>query len=135
MQAEHKVIVIGPQDLRQAKAIEDEYRKAGTESWREERIVDGRSLVWSFGYQTWGSSIYGILVGIGDYDNSENRFPIIAVQDQNSKLSLAARSLVFKDRESSPISRRQEKTRAPAAPLRGGPRPLSVPPALRPAAW
>ena len=97
MQAEHRVITLGPEDLKQARTIEDEYHKKGLGSWRDEKIVDGSTKVWSFGYDVTGTSVYGIFEGIGIIDKKDNWFPLIAVLDQEGRWSIAVRSVVSED--------------------------------------
>ena len=97
IQAEHKMIVLGPEDLKQARIIEDDYHKKGLGSWRDERSIGGTTKVWSFGYDVTGATVYGIFEGVGTFDNTGNWFPLIAVLDQDGKWSIAVRSLVPKD--------------------------------------
>jgi hypothetical protein len=83
MQAELKVLVLGPEDLRQAKAIEDAYHTTnldGFQYWVDVKLVDGKTRGWEFSDKI--TDVQGILIGVGKIDSTGNDILVMALLDQ-----------------------------------------------------
>jgi hypothetical protein len=83
MQTERGVIVLGPNDLKQAKLIEDAYHTTnldGFQSWSDHKKIDGKSWGWSFSDRI--SDLEGILIGTGRVDATGNDILVMALLDQ-----------------------------------------------------